>query len=132
MSERIDHIAIVVNNLDETLQFYRDALGLHVERVEDNATEGVRIAFLPLGDSEIELLEPAQPDTGIARFLEKRGEGLHHVCVSVPDIDAALARLKAQGAELINDSPRVRPDGIRYAFVHPRSTHGVLMELYEK
>ncbi len=132
MSERIDHIAIVVNNLDETLQFYRDALGLHVERVEDNAAEGVRIAFLPLGDSEIELLEPAQPDTGIARFLEKRGEGLHHVCVSVPDIDAALARLKAQGAELINESPRVRPDGIRYAFVHPRSTHGVLMELYEK
>jgi methylmalonyl-CoA/ethylmalonyl-CoA epimerase len=92
----------------------------------------VRIAFLPLGGGEIELLEPSQPDTGVARFLEKRGEGLHHICIEVPDIDAAMARLAAGEAEVIGAAPRLRPDGTRYAFVHPRSSHGVLLELYQK
>jgi methylmalonyl-CoA/ethylmalonyl-CoA epimerase len=143
MTGRIDHVAIVVKSLDESLGFYRDALGLHVSRVEDNPAEGVRIAFLPLGDCEIELLEPLTPDPsltgrgekgggGVARFLERRGGGLHHVCIEVPDIEAAMARLLAGGAKMIDDAPRIRPDGIRYAFVHPRSTGGVLLELYEK
>jgi methylmalonyl-CoA/ethylmalonyl-CoA epimerase len=143
MTVRINHIAIVVKSLDKALGFYRDALGLPVDRVEDNAAEGVRIAFLPVGDSEIELLELLTPNPSptrrgvggegsVARFLEKRGGGLHHVCIEVPDIEAAMARLRAHGAELISDTPRLRPDGIRYAFVHPRSTHGVLLELYEK
>ena len=131
MNARIHHIAIVVKDLEESLAFYRDALGLPVERVEDMPEEGVRIAFLPLGNSEIELLEPTQPDTGVARFLEKRGEGLHHVCLEVTDIEGALAALKAGGAELITETPRTRPDGTRYAFIHPRSAHGVLLELYE-
>jgi len=127
----INHVAVVVEDLEAALRFWRDALGLPLAHVEDNAEEAVRIAFLPLGESEIELLEPSTPDSGVAKYLARRGAGMHHLCIAVDDIEAVMARLAAHGAELINETPRARPDGTRYAFVHPRSTGGVLLELYE-
>ncbi|MEW6579483.1 MAG: methylmalonyl-CoA epimerase [Chloroflexota bacterium] len=132
MIKRIDHLAIVVESIEGALGFWRDALGLPVTRTETNAREQVEIAFLPVGESEIELLEPTEADSGIGQHLAKRGAGMHHVCVEVDDIEAALARLTAHGVALINETPRVRDDGTRYAFVHPRSASGVLVELYEK
>lgn len=132
MIKRIDHLAIVVESLEGALGFWRDALGLPVTRTETNAREQVAIAFLPLGESEIELLQPTEADSGIGKFLARRGPGMHHVCVEVGDIEAALARLAAHGVELINETPRQHEDGTRYAFVHPRSASGVLVELYEK
>lgn len=128
---KINHIAVVVPEIDSALGFWRDALGLTLERTERNDTEGVEIAFLPTGESEIELIAPTAEDSGVARYLAKTGGGLHHLCLEVEDIDAALAQLAAHNIELINEQPRTRPDGIRYAFVHPRSTGGVLVELYE-
>lgn len=127
----IHHIAIAVRDLDTALAFYREALGLEVTQRRRVPQEGVEIAFLPAGEGEIELLEPIDPDSGVARFLERRGEGLHHVCLAVPDIEAAMARLQSAGAQLLSDKPRVGADGRRYVFVHPKSAHGVLLELYE-
>ncbi len=128
----VNHIAVVVENMDAALRFWRDALGIPVQRLENNEAEEVQIAFLPLGDSEIELLEPTTADSGIAKYLARRGPGMHHICLEVEDIEAAMARLAAHGAELINDVPRVRPDGTRYAFIHPKSAGGVLVELYQQ
>jgi methylmalonyl-CoA epimerase len=128
---RIHHIAIAVEDLDQALAFYRDALGLEVTERRDVPEEGVEIAFLPTGEGEIELIRPLTGEGGVARFLEKRGEGLHHVCLQVDDIEVAMARLKAAGARLLGDEPRVGADGTRYVFVHPRSARGVLLELYE-
>lgn len=128
----LDHVAILVENLDAALVFWQAALGLTLERIEDNPAEEVRIAFLPVGDSEIELLEPTNTTSGLAKYLAKRGPGMHHLCVEVPDIAASMARLTAKGADLINETPRTRDDGTQYAFVHPRSTGGVLVELYQK
>ncbi len=128
----INHIAIVVEDMDAALNFWRDALGLPLQKTEDNPTEEVQIAFLPVGDSEIELLRPTTESSGIAKYLAKKGAGMHHVCVEVEDIEGVMARLRAHGIELINDVPRLRPDGVtRYAFVHPKSTQGVLVELYQ-
>lgn len=127
----INHLAIVVEDLEGALSFWRDALGLPLHHREDNADEAVRIAFLPLGESEIELLEPTSDDSGVAKYLARRGPGMHHVCIEVDDIEATLNRLRQHGAELINETPRVREDGTRYAFIHPRSAQGVLVELYE-
>lgn len=128
---RIDHLAIAVPDIDAALSFYRDALGLPLSEVEDVEREGVRVAFLPLGDSHIELVQPTQEGTGIAKWLGKHGQGLHHVCVRVDDIEATLARLASHGVELINPQPVIKPNGTRYAFIHPRSAFGVLVELYE-
>lgn len=128
---KIDHLAIVVESIDAALTFYRDALGLPVEKVEHVAREEVNVAFLPLGESEIELLEPTSASSGVARYLEKRGAGMHHICVEVSDIDAMLARLREKGIELINPEPVQSADGKRYAFIHPRSAFGVMIELYE-
>jgi methylmalonyl-CoA/ethylmalonyl-CoA epimerase len=128
----LDHVAVVVADLEAALSFWQDALGMQVARTEHNAAEEVRIAFLPLGESEIELLEPTNPESGIGRYLARRGPGMHHLCFEVTDIEAAIQRITASGAELINPKPRVRDDGTRYAFVHPGSTGGVLVELYEK
>lgn len=128
---RINHIAVVVENIEVALTFWRDALGLPLVHQEHNIDEAVDIAFLPVGESEIELIAPFTDDSGVARYLEKKGAGLHHLCLEVADIDATLRTLIERGIELINDVPRLRPDGIRYAFVHPRSTGGVLLELYE-
>lgn len=132
MVKRIAHVAVVVEDLQTALGFWRDALGLPLLRTEHNEAEQVAIAFLPVGESEIELLEPTEAESGIGRYLAKRGQGMHHVCVEVDDIEATLARLTAYGVELINESPRTREDGTRYAFVHPRSASGVLVELYQK
>lgn len=132
MIKGLNHIAIVVEDLESALGFWRDALGLPLQKTENNPGEGVDIAFLPLGDSEIELLRPLDGESGIGKYLAKRGQGMHHVCVEVDDIEAAIARLVEHGVEMINDTPRVREEGTRYAFVHPKSASGVLVELYQK
>lgn len=132
--KRIDHVAIVVHELDAALRFYRDTLGIQPSRIIDFPREGVKIAFLPMGGpggSEIELLEPTNPETGVARFLEKRGEGLHHICLEVPDIERALSELKKQGAHLLDESPRPTAEG-RGIFLHPKGTGGVLLELVQR
>ncbi len=128
---KVNHIAVVVADVDAALKFWRDALGLPLQRTETNEAEAVRIAFLPVGDSEIELLAPTSETSGVAKYLTKTGGGLHHLCLEVTDIEAMMAQLTAHGIELINEAPRTRPDGIRYAFVHPRSAGGVMVELYE-
>jgi methylmalonyl-CoA/ethylmalonyl-CoA epimerase len=128
---KINHVAIVVDDVHTALGFWRDALGLPLQHTERNEDEAVEIAFLPLGEGEIELIAPITEDSGVAKYLAKKGAGLHHLCVEVADIDAAMTQIKANGAELINDVAKVRPDGTRYAFVHPKSTGGVLLELYE-
>lgn len=131
MNPSIHHIAIVVRDMDAALAFYRDALGLEMTERREAPEEGVEIAFLPAGEGEIELLRPLSDEGGIARFLEKRGEGLHHVCLAVADVEAAMERLRAAGAQLLSEEPRVNVHGTRYVFVHPKSAHGVLLELYE-
>lgn len=131
---RIDHVAIVVRDLEATLRFYRDTLGIAPSRVLDFPQESVKIAFLPMGGpggSEIELLQPTAPDTGIARFLEKRGEGLHHICLEVPDIARALDELRAEGRAVLDTAPRPTAEG-RGIFIHPRDTSGVLLELIQR
>ncbi len=128
---KINHIAIVVDDVNTALSFWQKALGLPLANIEHNADEAVDIAFLPLGEGEIELIAPFTDDSGVAKYLAKRGAGMHHLCLEVDDLDAAMQQLLANGTELINEVPRTRPDGRRYAFVHPRSTGGVLLELYE-
>ncbi|MCX7707322.1 MAG: methylmalonyl-CoA epimerase [Anaerolineae bacterium] len=129
--KRIDHIAIVVENLERALGVYRDALGMTVSDIREMPEQDVKMAFLPAGDSEIELLEPINPDSGIARYLTKRGEGLHHICLEVDNIEATLADLKAKGAQLIDETPKQGAYG-KIAFIHPKGAHGVLVELVER
>ena len=131
MLKKIDHIAIVVRSIEEALKVYRDALGLPLAHVQEVPEQKVKIAFLPVGDCEIELVEPTTADSGVARFLEKRGEGLHHICFEVEDIEAALRDLAARGLRLIDRQPRQGAIG-RVAFLHPKSAHGVLIELIER
>lgn len=128
---KINHVAIVVPDLEKARAFWVDALGLPLERVAEVPAEAVRVAFLPAGESEIELLEPTDPESGVARYLAKRGPGIHHLCLEVEDIEDALNRLREHQVELINDVPRSGAEGKKYAFVHPRSTGGVLLELYQ-
>lgn len=130
--KRVDHIAIVIPNLEEAQAFYRDALGLEVTHVELVEDQEVTVAFLPIGGTEIELLEPTNDTSGVAKFLDKRGPGIHHICLEVDDIEATLARMKAQGVQLINEKPVIGSGGKKIAFAHPKSTYGVLIELYEK
>lgn len=129
--KRIDHIAILVDEMDKTLQFWSGALGMQVSHIQDIPAEAAQIAFLPIGDSEIELVQPTTGDSGLAKFLEKRGPGMHHVCLEVDDIDGMLVQLKESGIQLINEQPRTGADGKKYAFIHPKSANGVLVELYE-
>lgn len=129
--KRLDHIAIVVQNLEAALGFYRDALGMALTHIETIPEQDVKIGFLPCGDSELELLEPINPDSGIGRYLAKRGEGLHHICLEVDDIEQMLADLKSKGAALIDETPRRGAHG-RVAFLHPKAAHGVLIELVER
>lgn len=128
MIKRIHHIGIVVRKLDEAFAFYRDALGLHVHKQDVIPDQGVKAALLTLGDSEIELLEPIAADTGIARFLERRGEGMHHVCFETDDVERELEGIKAKGVEVIDQKPRPGLAGM-ICFLHPRASHGVLVEL---
>jgi methylmalonyl-CoA epimerase len=131
MSEfKIDHLGIAVKSLDEALKFYRDELGFAVELRETVAVEQVHVAMLPAGESRIELLEGTEPDTHIARFVAKRGGGLHHVALKVPDLAGAVERLKAKGVRLLNE-PRPGTGGHMYVFVHPSSTGGALVELVQ-
>jgi methylmalonyl-CoA/ethylmalonyl-CoA epimerase len=127
--KKIDHLGIAVKDLTEAVKIY-ETLGFAVEATHDVPTERVRAAFLPVGESHLELLEPTDPSSVIARFLEKRS-GLHHVCVLVEDIDTALAELKARGVPVLDETPRVGAGGCRVAFVHPRGAAGVLLELKE-
>jgi methylmalonyl-CoA/ethylmalonyl-CoA epimerase len=129
MKATLDHIGVAVRGLDEALQFYRDALGLDVSATVDVPTEQVRAVFVPVGTASIELLEATSPESPIARAIERRGEGLHHVTLAVDDLQAALAQLKARGVRLIDETPRPGAHNSRVAFVHPSSTGGVLLEL---
>jgi methylmalonyl-CoA epimerase len=129
---RIDHIGIAVHSLDESLEFYRDALGFEPKARVTVPQEKVRVAMLPAGEPRIELLEATSDDSPIARFLAKRGEGLHHIAMQVADLDAAVERLKAAGHRLVTDQIRTGAEGYRYIFIHPKSAHGVLLELIEE
>jgi methylmalonyl-CoA/ethylmalonyl-CoA epimerase len=126
----LDHIGIAVRSIEEAAIY--KALGLSIEHVETVETQGVKTAFLSVGDSNFELLEPLSPDSSIGRFLEKRGEGIHHICLRVDDLEGHLARLKAEGFRLINESPVPGAHGCRVAFLHPAAGNGVLIELSEK
>lgn len=131
---RMDHVAIVVQSLDASLGFYRDVLGLIPSKILDFPSEGVKIAFIPVGGSsgtEVELLEPVDPTTGVSRFLEKRGQGLHHICLEVPDIERALDDLRADGVAVLDAQPRQTAEG-RGVFIHPKAASGVLLELVER
>ena len=127
---RIDHIGIVVHDIQRALDVYETALGLRLKEIAAIPDQQVRVAFLPLGESNIELVQPISDDTGIAKYLEKRGEGIHHICIEVEDIEAALGRLRDHDVQLIDQHPRQGAHG-RVAFVHPRGAHGVLLELIE-
>jgi methylmalonyl-CoA/ethylmalonyl-CoA epimerase len=129
--EKINHVAVVVADIDAALAFWRDALGLEAAGVSEMPEQKSKIAFLPLGDSEIELVQPTDPDSGIAKYLAKRGPGMHHLCLEVRDLDDTLARLKAKGIRLTSDAPMTGAAGRRMIFVHPESAGGVLVELYE-
>lgn len=128
---KIDHLGIAVRSLDKALGFYRDQLGLEVSMRETVEREKVNVAMLPLGEPRIELLEPTEPDSVIGKFLEKRGEGLHHIAIRVPDLAGSVERLKSAGARLLNE-PRAGAGGHIYVFVHPQSTGGVLLELIQE
>jgi methylmalonyl-CoA/ethylmalonyl-CoA epimerase len=128
---RIDHIAVLVADLDQASNFWHDILGIQLSHTAAVPAEQAQIAFLPLGTSEIELVQPTSTDSGLARYLEKHGPGLHHLCLEVDDIAGMLARLQAHGVQLINPEPRLSSDGKQYAFIHPKSTGGVLVELYQ-
>jgi methylmalonyl-CoA/ethylmalonyl-CoA epimerase len=129
--KRIDHIAIVVDNIERALGFWRDTLGLDLDRVENVPEQESKVAFLPIGGCEIELVEPTSIDSGVARFLQKSGPGMHHICLQVETLESTLADLKANGVHLINEAPLEGSGGKRMAFIHPKSAQGVLVELYE-
>ena len=125
---RLDHIGIAVESIDERLDFYR-VLGLEVDGFEEVPDQGVRVAFLPVGDGRLELLEPTGPDSPIARHLERRGPGMHHICFQVPDIYRSMARLAVAGYRLLSTEPQQGADGHLVCFIHPSSAGGVLVEL---
>ncbi len=127
----INHVAIVVDDMEKSLTFWRDALGIELHEIRDVPAEKSQVAFLPVAGAEIELVKPTSADSGLAKYLAKRGPGMHHVCLEVDDIDGMMAQLKAKGIRLINEEPRAAADGKRYAFIHPESTGGVLVELYQ-
>jgi len=127
----ISHVAMVVEDIEASLSFWRDALGIEVSDVKDVPSEGAKIAFLPVGESEIELVQPVKHGLGVFRFLKKRGPGMHHICLQVDNIEMMLEELNKKDIRLINNTPQVNSDGKKYAFIHPYSTQGVLVELYE-
>ena len=127
---KINHVAMVVNDMNRALAFWRDALGMDLHGLREVPAEQSQVAFLPLSGSEVELVHPTTDDSGIAKYLARRGPGMHHICLEVDDLEAMLAQLKAKGVRLINETPRAGADQRRYAFIHPESTGGVLVELY--
>ena len=128
---KVDHIGIATRSIEEGLAVWQDALGLKPDTAEEVAEQGVKICMLPVGDTHVELLEPLSPDSAVGKFLAKRGPGLHHIAIEVPDIHGSLAQLKQRGARLIDETPRVGAGGSLIAFVHPSSTNGVLLELVQ-
>lgn len=128
---RIDHVAVLVDDLEKTLSFWRDALGMELSHVEEVPAEKSVVAFLPVGSSEVELVKPTTTDSGLARYLEKRGPGMHHICLQVDNIQGMLEQLKQAGVQLINETPLTGSGGKQYAFVHPKSANGVMVELYQ-
>ena len=129
--KKINHVAIVVEDMDDALSFWRDALGLELHEIRDVPAEKSQVAFIPIAGGELELVMPTTDDSGIAKYLAKRGQGMHHICLEVDDIDGMLEQLKAKGVRLINEQPRTSADGKKYAFIHPESARGVLVELYQ-
>jgi methylmalonyl-CoA/ethylmalonyl-CoA epimerase len=129
--KQINHVAVVVDDMDKALSFWRDALGMDLHGLRDVPAEKSQVAFLPLSGSEVELVRPTTDDSGIAKYLAKRGPGMHHLCLEVDDIEGMMSQLKAKGVRLINEEPRTAADGKKYAFIHPESTSGVLVELYQ-
>jgi methylmalonyl-CoA epimerase len=132
MIARIDHIGIAVQSINESLKFFEEALGMKLDHIATEEGGRTKVAFMPIGSSDVELVEPQDAESGLGRFLAKRGEGVHHICFEVDDIDAALARLKEHGAQLIDETPRTNSSGMKLAFIHPKSAHGVLIELYQR
>ena len=128
---QIHHIAVVVDDMDKALSFWRDALGMELQELRDVPAEKSQVAFLPLSGSEVELVRPTTDDSGIAKYLAKRGPGMHHICLEVDDIAGMISQLRSKGVRLINEEPNTAADGKKYAFIHPESTSGVLVELYQ-
>lgn len=129
--KQINHVAVVVDDMEKALTFWRDALGMELHELRDVPVEKSQVAFLPLPGSEVELVQPTTDDSGIAKYLAKRGPGMHHICLEVDDIDGMMKQLRSRNIRLINEEPRVAADGKKYAFIHPESTAGVLVELYQ-
>jgi len=129
---KIDHLGIATKGIDEALKFWEDALGLETVHIEEVADQKVRVAMLPLGEINIELLEPTSEESPIQKFLEKRGGGIHHIAIEVKNIKKSLEKLKSNGAKLIDEEPRIGAGGCLIAFVHPKSANGVLLELVQK
>jgi methylmalonyl-CoA/ethylmalonyl-CoA epimerase len=127
---KINHVAIAVPDIEAALTFWRDALGLDLSHIEEVPSQKSTVAFLPAGEGEVELVEPTNEDTGLAKFLAEKGPGLHHLCLEVDNLEEKLAELKAKGVRLINETPNVLP-GRKMAFIHPKASNGVLVELYE-
>jgi methylmalonyl-CoA/ethylmalonyl-CoA epimerase len=127
----INHVAVVVEDMEKSLVFWRDALGIQLHELRDVPAEKSQVAFLPLAGAEVELVMPTTDDSGIAKYLAKHGQGMHHLCLEVDDIEGMMAQLKAKDIRLINEEPRTAADGKKYAFIHPESTGGVLVELYQ-
>ncbi|HNU95067.1 MAG TPA: methylmalonyl-CoA epimerase [Bacillota bacterium] len=132
MVHKVDHIGVAVSNLEEALKIYTDVLGLKLHGTEVVEEQKVRVAFMPVGDTEIELLESTDPEGPIAKFIEKRGEGIQHIAFRVDDIEEALEQMRQQGVRLIDEKPRYGAGGARIAFLHPKATGGVLVELCER
>lgn len=128
--KKINHVAILVEDIETALKFWRDQLGLTLDHMEDVPSQSSKVAFMPVGEGEVELVEPTDKASGLGKYLEKRGEGMHHLCIEVDDIQAMLADLKEKGVRLINEEPIALP-GRKMAFIHPKSASGVLVELYE-
>jgi len=129
--KKIDHIGVAVNSLEESLHIFKDILGVKCSGEEEVKEQNVKVAFLPVGESEIELLESTSPDGNIAKYIEKKGEGLHHIAFEVEDLDVMLKNLQEKGVRLIDKEPRYGAGGARIAFLHPKSTNGILVELCE-
>lgn len=132
MVGKVDHIGVAVKNLDETLKFYKDVLGLELHGTEVVEEQKVKVAFLPVGDTEVELLESTDENGPIARYIEKKGEGMQHIAFRVDNIEKAIEEMKEKGIRMIDEKPRYGAGGAKIAFCHPKSTHGVLVELCER
>ncbi len=132
MVNKLDHIGIAVNDLEDSVKFYEEILGLKLQGIETVEEQKVKVAFLPLGDTEIELLEATSPDSPIAKFIESKGQGVQHLAFKVDNIEKALEEMKEKGIRLIDEKPRYGAGGARIAFLHPKSTNGVLVELCER